>query len=171
MSFEVITDDDTGDEILWFERRGKPYLYLRDMETKRFIKRLIGIEKRYFMVVDYSEYEAGEGNPLYVDAVAVIAISPEAFPDREELEETLKSLCSGKVAQYFGASVESELLEEAGVEHGSDLREQLTTTEVVIVRKKPKAVKVANEKLWFWSLVWKHHPTDLGKSEEGYDLR
>ena len=43
---EVEKDADTGDEIIYFVRRGRPYLYLRDAKTKTFIKRLRYVEKR-----------------------------------------------------------------------------------------------------------------------------
>jgi len=174
MSFEVINDADTGDEILWFMRRGRAYLYLRDRDTKRFIKRLIGVELRYFMVVDYDVERAKKGNPLYVDAVGVYALSPDAFPEREDYEEGLKAKVSGKVAQYFGHYVADEILDEAGLEYGSEVREGLT--HVVMVERTRRGRKVlvqrveVNPNLWFWVLVWKHSPKDEPKSEQGHDV-
>jgi len=172
MSFEVIDDADTGQEILWFMRRGRAYLYLRDATTKAFVKMLIGVELRYFMVVDYDEERAKKGNPLYVDAVGVYALSPDAFPEREGYEEGLKAKVSGKVAQYFGHYVADDILDEAGLEYGSEVREGLTHKVVIkrIVRGRERLiVRVAvNPNLWYWVLVWKHHPRDSPMSEEGY---
>jgi hypothetical protein len=174
MSFEIEEDADTGEEILWFMRRGRPYLFLRDPDTKAFIKMLIGVEQRLFMVVDYSEDRASKGNPLYVDATVVMALSPESFPDREENESRLESLCGMKVSELFGAYVTDELLDLSGVEIGSELRRELITTTVEkrIVRGKEVLVvrEVANETIFYWSVVWKHHPQDSPKSEEGFDI-
>jgi len=170
MSFEVITDADTGDEILWFTRRGRPYLYLRDRETKRFIRRLIGVELRYFMVVDYDIERARKGNPLYVDAVTVLALKPSSFPERDDREEVAEALCRGKVAEYFGPAVSEQILDDAGLEYGSEVRERLTDVEVVVRRRRLLTRVVANEGIYYWSLVWKHHPRDSALSEEGYDV-
>jgi len=169
MSFEVIDDADTGNEILWFMRRGRPYLYLRDRDTKAFVRRLIGVEFRLFMVVDYDVTRAKKGNPLYIDATTVMALSPETFEVKEEKEEVLESLCVGKVSEYFGHYVSDEILDLSGLEYGSEVRKEFLSTEVIIRRKRLITIEVANEIIYYWSLVWKHHKELEGKSEEGYE--
>lgn len=186
MSTEYEIDADTGDEIMYFVRRfyrkvdsiplREPIhtLMLRNTETKRFIKRLIGVELRLFMVVDYSEEEAKKGNPLYLDAVGVRAISAEMFPDRESEKQDLESKVSTKVAENFGDYVERELLDTAGEEIGSDIRESLKGVETVFVGTGRRRHMVNRDKvrsdLWFWSLVWKHHENDAPRSMEGVDI-
>ncbi len=155
MSLEVETDADTGDEIVYFVRRGIPYLMLRDATTKRFIKRLFGVEQRLFMVVDYAREVARRGNPLYLDAVGVQALTPEMFVERDRYLETLRYLLTRKVAEHFGGFVVDVLLDEAGVEYGSELR----------------SVKAVFESLWCWSLVWKHSKEEEARSMEGCELK
>lgn len=183
MSAEVETDADTGEEIIYFLRTYYRrhdaillkvpihYLMLRDAKTKQFIRRLIGVEQRMFMVIDYSEEEAKKGNPLYLDAVGVHALSPEMFAERDRHMEILKSLLAGKVGDYFGQYVVVELLNDAGEEYGSELRIELTTTIVVMVHKKPRTRTVVNERVWYWSLVWKHRKEEAPKSLEKVDLK
>jgi len=170
MSFKVVDDADTGDEILWFVRRGRPYLYLRDRSTKRFIRRLIGVELRLFMVVDYSEEHAKKGNPLYVDVVVVLPISPETFEEMDAKEKLAESLCAGKVSALFGSYVENELLDLSGVEYGSDVRNEFKSTEVIIRRKRLITIEVIKTDRYFWSVVWKHHKEDAPKSEKGCEI-
>ncbi len=155
MSVEVETDADTGEEIVCFVRRGRRVLMLRDRVTKRFIKRLIGVEQRVFMVVDYSKEQARRGNPLYLDAVGVQVLTPDMFVERDRYMEILKNLLSKKVGEYFGGYVVDELLTEAGVEYGSELRH----------------ISTADVNLWYWSLVWKHSKEEEARSREGYDRK
>jgi hypothetical protein len=183
---ETETDADTGDEILYFVRRYyrridtiplvEPIhtLMLRDAKTKRFIRRLIGVELRLFMVVEYTEEEAKKGNPLYVDAVGIRAIEPKSFPDREDELRTIESALSGKVAENFGSYVESELLDTAGQEIGSEIRRDLVGVETVFrgtgARRHLVNVDAPNTRLWYWSLVWKHHKTDAPRSMERTEI-
>ena len=149
----VLRDDDTGNEIIWFIRRGKPYFYLRDKETKRFIKRLREIEVRVYQVIDYPIRVAKKANPLYVDAVGMTRITAEEWEYIEVIEERLKEATFYKVARYFGYRCADTLLEEAGIEYGSIF----------------KSMTLHREGRYRWVIMWKHHPKERGKREEGED--
>ncbi len=147
---EILRDADTGEQIIYFLRRGKPYFYLRSAKTKLFIKRLTVIEVRYYMVVDYSKEEAKKGNPLYIDAGAYTQIKPEHYQQLEKIEKDLKNAIENTITQKFGKAVTDQLLEDAGTEYGSKpyyntKYENLEATVLV---------------------VWKHHPEEKPKKEE-----
>lgn len=154
MSFKVFDDADSGDEILYFIRRGRAYIYLRDAQTKRFIKRLHAMEIRMFEVVNYSEEQARKGNPLYMDAVTSTYLFPSEVGDVENYEEYLHYKAVDKTNEYFGSFVADQLLDRSGIEYGSELRAEFQG-------KTEKAPK-----MWFWSLVWKHRKEGKTKSEE-----
>jgi hypothetical protein len=149
----VVTDADTGDEIIFFFRRGKPYLWLRDKRTKRFIKRLKEVELRVFMVVDYSASEARKGNPLYVDAGAFTRLKPEEFAEKGYWEQQLEWSLTHVVAKNFGYYVTTRLLELSGIEYGS----------------MPKYGEKLENREFHYVLTWKHHPEDKGKTREGVE--
>ena len=149
----VLTDADTGQEIVWFIRRGKPYFYLRDKETKRFIKRLKEIEVRCFQVVDYPIKRAKKSNPLYVDVVGITRITAEEWDYIEEVEEKLEDATFLRVSSMFGYAVSNTLLELSGYEYGSELR----------VSAKYR------ENRYCWVVMWKHKPEDKPRKLEGED--
>jgi hypothetical protein len=173
-----VDDEDTGGEIIYFMRRGKPYLYLRGspelyirllekrvkkrltekekeelrgrLRGRLLIKRLQHVEKRFYMVVDYDKEEAKKGNPLYVDAGIFTLFNAENFTQREEAEKKLKEALEGAVERLFGKAVVKKLLQEAGVSYGS---EPYYRTEY------------ANHKATSL-VVWKHHLEDKPKMKE-----
>jgi len=147
---EIEKDADTGDEIIYFVRRGKPYLYLRDARTKRFIKRLHYVEKRLYMVVDYSFEEAKKGNPLYIDAGIYTQINPEEFPFRQKIDEKMDKPLEDKIKKMFGEAVVKKLLEPAGEEYGS--KPYYTTR-----HEEGKATIL---------VVWKHKPKETPRKKE-----
>jgi len=147
----VVDDADTGNEIMFFYRRGKPYLYLRDAYTKRFIKRLREVEVRVYQVVEYSRELARKGNPLYLDAVGKTIVTVEEIKDLDRVEDRLEIAVYHIVMRYFGKYVAFDLLELRGTEYGSE-----KTTETYYEDEK-----------FTWTLVWKHHPEDRPESEEG----
>lgn len=169
MSFEVLVDADTGDEILYFTRRKRPYLYLRDADTKAFIKRLTGVELRYFGVVDYSKERAKTGNPLYIDVVVATPLSPEIFEERDTYEVKCMDKADDVTGRNFGGYVVEELLEDAGVEIGSEIRNDLKRTETVLRRKKLIQVETPKVGWCYWSVVWKHKPEDEPRSISGVE--
>jgi hypothetical protein len=162
----ILDDADTGNEILYFVRlfyrrrdairlkAPRPYLYLRDRDTKRFIKRLDYMEIRLFMVVDYSIEEASKGNPVYIDAVGKTLVSAKDLHDKEgrieEIEGELEEGVRWHVIENFGDAVEHQLLVLAGVEYGS----------VPSVEQKYEAGK------FYGVLVWKHHERDEPRSKK-----
>lgn len=147
---EVEIDADTGEEIIYFIRRGKPYLYLRSATTKRFIKKLETVEKRHYMVVDYDEKHAKKKNPIYIDAGAYTQIKPEFFPKRHEVDEKLEDAITNKISTMFGYSVANRLLENAGYEIGTE----------------PHYKSEYNEKKATILIVWKHKKRAEGKTKE-----
>jgi len=174
----LVDDEDTGGEIVYFLRRGRPYLYLRGspelyirllekrlkkrltekekeelkgrLRGRLFIRRLMYVEKRYYMVVDYSREEAKKGNPLYVDAGIFTLFNAENFPQREEAEKKLKNALKDAVERLFGKAVVKKLLEDAGVAYGSEpyYRTEYTRHRATTL------------------IVWKHHPEDKPKKRE-----
>jgi hypothetical protein len=148
---KVLVDADTGDEIIYFVRRGKSYLYLRDKVTKRFIARLSSVEIRAFKVVNYSVSEAKKGNPLYLDAVVTTNITSEEFRKLDEVEDNLDKATDSVVSRYFGKAVVEYLLELSGFEYGS---------------KSMNPEEYGNAK-GHYGLVWKHHLADKPRKAEG----
>jgi len=174
----VVDDEDTGGEIIYFIRRGRPYLYLRGspelymrllekrikrrltkkekaelkgrLRGKLFIRRLHFVEKRLYMVVDYSIREAKKGNPLYVDAGIYVNFDAENFPEREDAEWKLEDALKNVVRRLFGHVVVSALLEPAGVSYGSEPYYRAMWRE-------RKAVSL---------VVWKHKPEEKPKAVE-----
>jgi hypothetical protein len=148
---ETEKDADTGNEIIYFVRRGKPYLYLRDAKTKIFIKRLRYVEKRLYMVVDYRKEEAKKGNPLYIDAGIFTQLNPEEFPERDKIQSDLDHALTQQIREMFGEAVVEKLLELAGEEYGS--KPEYTTK-----HEAHKATYLA---------VWKHKPEQPPRKQEG----
>ena len=148
---ETEKDADTGDEIIYFVRRGRPYLYLRDAKTKLFIKRLRYVEKRLYMVVDYSKEEAKKGNPLYIDAGIFTQINPEEFPERDKIDSKLDHALTQQIKTMFGEAVVKELLELAGEEYGS----------------KPEYMTKHEEGKATYLAVWKHRPEQPPRKQQG----
>jgi hypothetical protein len=148
---EVEKDADTGDEIIYFVRRGRPYLFLRDAKTKVFIKILRYVEKRLYMVVDYSKEEAAKGNPLYVDAGIFTQLNPEEFPERDRIDSDLDKALTQQIKEMFGEAVVRQLLELAGEEYGS----------------KPEYATKHEEAKATYLVVWKHRPEQPPRKQEG----
>jgi hypothetical protein len=148
---EVERDADTGNEILYFIRRGRPYLYLRNAKTKWFIKRLHYVEKRLYMVVDYDYEEAKRGNPLYIDAGIFTQINPEEFPERDKIDSKLDHALTQQIKTMFGEVVVKELLLLAGEEYGS----------------KPEYMTKHEEAKATYLVVWKHKPEQPPRKQEG----
>lgn len=152
MSVRVALDDsDTGHEIIFFYRRGRPYTFLRDKKTKRFIRILRRVELRVFMEVEYSEEEAKKGNPLYVDAVGKTLLMPHHIPKLEEIENKVEDMVVWIVRRLFGLYVAHGLLDLRGIEYGS----------IKTVEEEWEEGKV------HYVVIWKHHPEDKGKTMEG----
>ena len=87
---ETEIDSDTGEEIIYFVRRGRPVLYLRDRVTKRFIRRLRYVRLSVTMSVDYTV----KGKPyrsIYIDARISTDLRPRDFPNRHIIEKELES--------------------------------------------------------------------------------
>jgi hypothetical protein len=148
---EIEKDADTGDEIIYFVRRGRPYLYLRDARTKQFIKRLRYVEKRLYMVVDYSYEEAKRGNPLYIDAGIYTQLNPEEFPYRHKIDSKMEKALTDQIKEMFGEAVVEKLLELAGEEYGS----------------KPYYTTRHEEGKATYLVVWKHKPEQAPRNKEG----
>ena len=148
---EVERDADTGQEVVHFIRAGRHYLFLRDAITKRFIRRLRYVEKRLYMVVEYSKEEAKKGNPLYIDAAIYSQLNAEEFFIRERIVPALERALRLYVARLFGPHVALRLLEAAGEEYGS---RPLYRTR----HEEGRATCV---------VVWKHHPEEpVRRAEE-----
>ena len=68
-------DEETGNEMVFFERRGRWYGYLRDPITKRFIRRIYEI----YVYVSYSIDYDSQDKPIFADffAFSKIEIDPQ----------------------------------------------------------------------------------------------
>jgi hypothetical protein len=149
--FEVIDDADTGDEIVFFYRRGRPYLFLRDRVTRRFIRRLYHIELRVIAVVDYPVERARKDNPVYIDAQIDTQIDAEEFARREEfipdLQERLRRFLASSDEMGFGWGLIGSELEFSGEEYGS----------------KPKYDTYFKNNEATCVVFWKHRPEEAPK--------
>jgi hypothetical protein len=148
---EKVKDADTGNEIIYFVRRGKPYLFLRDAKTKWFIKMLKYVEKRLYMVVDYSIEETKKGNPLYIDAGIFTQLKAQEFPERDKIDSKLDRALTQQIKTMFGEAVAKELLQLAGEEYGS----------------KPEYMTKHEEGKATYLVVWKHKPEQPPRKQEG----
>jgi hypothetical protein len=137
-------DGDTGNEIITFTRRGRMYIYLRDMQTKRFIQRLKEIEIRLYETVDYSTERAKKQNPVYIDSAIFTVLNEEEYLKRDEALDPLERATEKHIETMFGKAVVNKLLELAGVEYGS---------------KPAFKTKYSNKRATIM-VVWKHKPED-----------
>ena len=151
----VWVDADTGEEIIFFWRRGKPYFFLRDIKTKRFIRKLNAIEVRVFLVVSYSKKMARKGNPIYCDLVVKTVIYPRYIEKIDDIERWLEDRGYSIIAEYFNWGV-SGLAEISGVEYGSQIY-QVDLRENYYPRQ------------YAYTIVWKHKEDEEGKSERGVE--
>jgi hypothetical protein len=149
--FEVVDDADTGDEIVFFYRRGRPYLFLRDKVTRRFIRRLYYIELRVIAVVDYPIERARKDNPVYIDAKICTQIDAEEFARREEfipdLQERLRRFLASSDEMGFGWGLIGVELEFGGEEYGS----------------RPKYDTYFKDNEATCVVFWKHRPEEIPK--------
>jgi len=144
----TFSDSDTGEEIVIFRRRGRIYAYLRDAETKRFIRRLRYVKVKGLLLFDYP----GTEHPLYVDASFVTAIEPEKLLElHESAYDTLFWSLGNFIESKFGGVV-SKLSEVAGIEYGSDV---FDTPEYPSVRE---------------VIVWHHYKFDYKEDERDVEL-
>lgn len=183
----ILTDADTGDELLWFIRAKKQYLYLRDAKTKRFIKRLDAMEVRMYMVVDYSLEEAVKGNPLYLDAVAITKATPEDIGEMVDFDETIVSKKPRlprhrrirKIMRYEVA-IYLDFIENGLKESLADVVAEFfgyAVADLLLeVRLEPAGIEYGSEVtvkeayadgFCHYTLVWKHHPEDKPRSAQG----
>lgn len=150
MSMRTWIDADTGEEIIFFIRRKRPFLFLRDRETKRWIAKLEAMEIRMYLVVEYPIEVAEKKNPVYCDAETKTSITPEDIDKADRIETWLMDRCIGAIRVYFNRGV-AGLATVSGVEYGS---------------------KIDKSSLYphnyGFTLVWKHHKGDEPRSEKGY---
>ena len=118
LSFSI-TDDDTGYGIVYFVRRGRPYLFLRD-KRKRFVRKLDFIEVRAYIEVRYSREEAKKANPIYVDTVAMILAKPDDIMryGMEHIRRRAMEEAWSFHRELFGSRIVT-ISYERGWEHGS----------------------------------------------------
>jgi hypothetical protein len=138
---KVFIDSDTGNEIIYFIRRKRPYLYLRDKVTKRFIRRLRQMDVRAFFLIDYIGRKA---NPIYVDAMATKAIVPQDIEYLDKIEDRLMNIAIEGTAKYFGWYVI-----RVGIESGYEYGSKITISKDVAFK-----------------IVWYHHKGKEPKKRE-----
>ncbi|RLF99546.1 MAG: hypothetical protein DRN49_04220 [Thaumarchaeota archaeon] len=114
---EVEVDADTGEEIIYFIRRGRPYLYLRDRVTKLFIRRLRYVRLSITISVEY-EVKGKPYRNIYIDARISADLRPRDFPNRHRIEKELED----KLLEIIEFKFNPELAGMAkieGIEYGS----------------------------------------------------
>jgi len=114
---ETEIDSDTGEEIIYFVRRGRPVLYLRDRVTKRFIRRLRYVRLSVTMSVDYTV----KGKPyrsIYIDARISTDLRPRDFPNRHIIEKELESKLMEIVEFKFNPEL-AGMMDIVGIDYGS----------------------------------------------------
>jgi len=142
---KVLIDADTGDEIIVFLRRGRYYAFLRDRETKRFIKMLRVIRVTGIGCVDYVSPRKPYHN-LYIDVNVSTDIKPIQVYELRKIEREIEREIRWKVEEKFGFRV-AKMLEIIGIQYGS----------------KPCGYSYP---MYSWYMVWKHY-TDIPKEESG----
>jgi len=147
----VYTDADTGNELVFFVRRKRWVCYLRDVKTKRFIKGLRNVEIRCYLVVDYSVERAKKRNPLYIDLVVRTVIQPHEILELHEIMERLEDAGRRIVQRFFGYWVSRLLLSVSGYEFGSRIT----------------VFTLWKDRRCSYTLMWKHHPSEIPNKVEG----
>jgi hypothetical protein len=155
MSRRVFVDSDTGQEIIYFIRRGKPYLFLRDIVTKRFIKKLNYINIRVIQCIEYGKDKARKGNPVYVDNVTTTSLEAKHIHLLDKIKEWLEDRGYKVIASLFNRGVANQY-ELIGIEYGSEIKEFM-------------GVKDVYPKYYYYHIVWKHHLEDKPKDKRGVE--
>jgi len=120
----VAEDHDTGDEIICFERRSKVYCFLRDIYTKRFIRKLEYIIIQYIGVFEAcypNGCRPGKGcnpnNNLHVECHKHEVIYPEDYEKIDEFEQDIDDLitklvnsCEIDCFSDYGVSADREVI-------------------------------------------------------------
>jgi len=148
-------DSDTGQEIIFFMRRGRPYLFLRNRVTKRFIKKLNFINVRVVMCVEYSKERAKKKNPIYVDNVVTTSIEPRHVHLISKIEDWLEDRGYDVISKYFNRGVANEY-ELVGYEYGSKCKEFMGVVDIY-------------PKYYYYHIVWKHHVEDEPRDRKGVE--
>jgi hypothetical protein len=143
---EVEIDASTGDEIILITRRGRPFLVLRDRDTKRFIRFLRKISIEVTKAIDYDS-PRGRGNNLYLDVKATTDITPDKFEDRREIALELSNAIDEVVLQYFGSTIAFMISKSiVGVEYSSlEVGYTYPYAKIIIAWGRDYAVKEASE--------------------------
>ena len=87
----IFLDEDTGEECIIFLRRGKPFIFLRDPVTKRFIKKVNYVDVRVTITFEYKSKK----HPLYIEAGGRTTITAGIFEgckDKECLEAEMDTI-------------------------------------------------------------------------------
>ncbi len=113
----VEIDADTGDEIVYFIRRGKPVLYLRDRLTKRFIRRLRYVRISVTGSVEYEDRKRPYHN-IYIDITVQTDIPPREFPNRYTIATELERRLYEIIDERFGTEL-ADMVQVIGIEFGS----------------------------------------------------
>jgi len=119
LSFTIV-DDDTGNYITYFTRRGRPYLYMRD-KLKRFMRKLDFIEVRAYVETRYSREEAKRRNPIFAATVAMALAKPGDVMKygMEHIRAKVMERAWDFHEYLFGRRIRS-ISYEKGWEHGSE---------------------------------------------------
>jgi hypothetical protein len=106
MSTEI--DADTGQELISFIRRKQFFLYLRDSETKRFIKRLREFTLSYIASLEYESTTKSYKN-VYIDIKISTTLEDIQFQNRKELEQNLPIVALEDLINEFGSDLVNSL--------------------------------------------------------------
>lgn len=101
----VVVDDSTGQEIVAFLRRGRPYFYLRDRVTKRFIKRLRKIKVNAIITVDYVPEARPYYHSLYIDNKTSGNLTDQEAMQIRKIEDELAYRATMRITQKFGPAI------------------------------------------------------------------
>jgi len=105
----ILVDDDTGQEIIAFMRRGRIYFFLRDWKTKRFIRRLRKICIKGTATVDYKSRERPYYHNIYVDVIALLDIPDRKADKLDDYEDFIANSIYDRIVEMFGAPLASYL--------------------------------------------------------------
>jgi hypothetical protein len=93
----VFTDDFSHEDIIFFVRQGKLYSYLRDKQTKRFIKRLKSVYLVYRAIFEkcYEERKdrgKSKSNNIHLETHLSSELEVNPYLSIEELLEVIKDI-------------------------------------------------------------------------------
>ena len=150
-------DDDTGEEIVIFERRGKWVIYLREARTKVFIERTGKFTIRAY---SHMKYDKNKAKYLELDMYSSTTITEDILNQKgfileEEVKRWLSDIEDALIdgnhdmtIEHFGDYIEEQLSDDGWSYYS--IREDIEYNDV------------------YWKATYKHSPTESPHTLDDY---